>query len=535
MREARLRDWVEALFGRPERSFGEARRRGVRAAIVRGSLVVVAGGSAAAVGLAGVASAEVVCGSTGTPSTAGTTAACAYTASGQDTFTVPAGVTSVDVTAVGAGGGIGANSTELPGLGASVQDAAVPVTAGQVLGVVVGGPGTPGAQSTGGPGGSPGGGGAGGDDPTPDPSSSGGGGGGGGYSGLLDPAQNPLVIAGAGGGSGGDNGRFGGAGDTGQGGGAGGNGNLSTGGGGGTSTGGGSGGVGGFPGGGAGTAGSFLRGGQGGAADGFGSAGGGGGGYYGGGGGGGSDNASGGGGGSSFGVTGLSNEATSAVPASVTIRYTVASPPTCQPVAASTAVGQPVSVQLDCADSTGASLTYAIDSAPSHGSLGSIDQSTGRATYTPSSGYTGRDSFTYHATSSNGSSQTATVSITVTANLADVSAAITGPARAASGSTFTETITVANAGPAAATDVITGLIVPSGLTATNTGGGHISHSVVSWTARSLAPYAAVTYPVTFKVAANVHRRVLIGVVSASTHVNDPRYANNAAATFVTLG
>lgn len=139
MREARLRGRVEALFGRPETSVGEARRRGVRAAIVRGSLVVVASGAAAS--LAGVASAAVVCGS-GTPSTAGTTAACAYTASGQDAFTVPAGVTSVDVTAVGAGGGIGDSASASPGLGASVQDAAVPVTAGQVLGVVVGGPGT---------------------------------------------------------------------------------------------------------------------------------------------------------------------------------------------------------------------------------------------------------------------------------------------------------------------------------------------------------------------------------------------------------
>ena len=535
MREARLRGRVEALFGRPETSVGEARRRGVRAAIVRGSLVVAAGGLAAAVGLAGVASAAVVCGSTGTPSTAGTTAACTYTTSGQDTFTVPAGVTSVDVTAVGAGGGIGGNSNASAGPGASVQDAAVPVTAGQLLGVVVGGPGTPGAQHAGGPGGSPGGGGPGGDYPTPDPTSTGGGGGGGGYSGLLDPAQNPLVIAAGGGGSGGATGNFGGAGDTGQGGGAGGNGDASTGGGGGTSVGGGSGGVGGIPRGGSGTAGSFLQGGQGGAADGGGSGGGGGGGYYGGGGGGGAFNGAGGGGGSSFGVTGLTNEATSAAPASVTIRYTVASPPTCQPVAASTAAGQPVNVQLDCADSTGASLTYAIDSAPSHGTLSSVDQSTGRATYTPSSGYTGSDSFTYHATSSDGTSQTETVTITVTANLADVTVAIIGPAHAAGGSTFTETITVANAGPATATDVITGLIVPSGLTATNTSGGRISHSVISWTVPSLAPSAAVTYTVTFKVAAQIHRRVLIGVVSASTHVRDPRYANNAAATFVTLG
>jgi hypothetical protein len=71
-----------------------------------------------------------------------------------------------------------------------------------------------------------------------------------------------------------------------------------------------------------------------------------------------------------------------------------------------------VPVTLSCADSTGAAVTYRIASGPSHGSLGSIDG--GTVTYTPTGGYTGSDTFTYEATSANGTSAPATATIIVT-------------------------------------------------------------------------------------------------------------------------
>jgi CSLREA domain-containing protein len=88
-------------------------------------------------------------------------------------------------------------------------------------------------------------------------------------------------------------------------------------------------------------------------------------------------------------------------------------PPSCQPVAATTLTGQAVLVQLSCAEPAAAALSYAIDQGPAHGSLGSIDQSGARVLYTPSSGYSGADSFTYHATSINGVTATVTARIAV--------------------------------------------------------------------------------------------------------------------------
>jgi HYR domain len=314
-----------------------------RFAMVAGAATLSAGAAAGTVVTTGTAAqAASSC------TTSGTTTTCTYTGAGTYSFAVPAGVTAVNVKAVGAAGGIGADFGGGAGPGASVQDTAVPVSAyqGQMLTVIVGGVGGAGsiaAQNAtvggGGPGGTPGGGGAGG-------SGVFGAGGGGGYSGLLDLSGTALVIAGGGGGSGFANAApdpfTGGAGDTGSGGGAGQfqftgcpssdpDSSLGCGGGGGTSTAGGTGGAGGtqfrFPqgSGGTGSNGAKLTGGQGAPAnypDNPSTGGGGGGGYFGGGGGGSGDFGGGGGGGSSFGAgPGLTNESTATTAASVTISY----------------------------------------------------------------------------------------------------------------------------------------------------------------------------------------------------------------------
>jgi hypothetical protein len=91
----------------------------------------------------------------------GTTITCTYTGAGTYAFTVPAGVSSLDVTAVGAAGGTTIEENN-SGPGASVEDTAVSVSAGQVLPVIVGGVGANGTRNNGGAGGTPGGGGPGG-------------------------------------------------------------------------------------------------------------------------------------------------------------------------------------------------------------------------------------------------------------------------------------------------------------------------------------------------------------------------------------
>jgi hypothetical protein len=86
--------------------------------------------------------------------------------------------------------------------------------------------------------------------------------------------------------------------------------------------------------------------------------------------------------------------------------------PVCQSASATTPFGKAVNVQLQCSDPGGASVTsYGVVTPPSHGTV-SINAS-GLATYTPASGYSGPDSFTFDATSSHGTGAPATATITV--------------------------------------------------------------------------------------------------------------------------
>lgn len=266
-------------------------------------------------------------------STCPATGSCGFVFTGSEqTFTVPADVFSVHVTAVGAaGGGL------RPGLGGTA-DATIPVTPGETLYVEVGGVGTPSAGGFNG-GGAPG------------TGSTGNDGGGGGASdvrtvacGVATPCSGPslssrLVIAGGGGGSGAQGAQATGiapGGDAGSAGSTGGNATAGVDGGGGGGAGTSSGGAGGpggaGPGGTAGTAGGIgtlgTGGGGGGETAGSGNSvgGGGGGGYFGGGGGGGGgvkvgDQAAGGGGGGGSSLAPGGIVGTSGAAASVTLTY----------------------------------------------------------------------------------------------------------------------------------------------------------------------------------------------------------------------
>ena len=323
----------------------------------------------------------------GTCTTSAGVATCAFASTGaEQTFTVPAGVTQVSVTAVGGSGGGFFNQAA----GAVVQTD-LTVTPGDVLYVEVGG-------NDGGFNG-PGAGGSG---------SCCNGWGGGGASDVRTSARadsgslaSRLVVAGGGGGAGGVASDGGAAGSPGEF--RGGSGGL--GGGAGTATAGGAGGAGGAEGGTSGQPGVLGAGGAGGSGEAGG--GGGGGGFYGGGGGGGASGSGscsscggGGGGGSSYpaaDVTGLNGTGTP----SVTISYT---PPNTAPVA----VGDSSSTDEDTAltvaapgvlgndsDVDGDALTAVLVSGPAHGTL--TLNANGSFTYTPAANYNGPDSFTYKA------------------------------------------------------------------------------------------------------------------------------------------
>jgi len=71
------------------------------------------------------------------------------------------------------------------------------------------------------------------------------------------------------------------------------------------------------------------------------------------------------------------------------------------------------SINLDATDKDGDSLTYSLTSSPKQGSISSFDKNTGTVVYTPKSGYTGSDGFTFTANDKSSTSNSAKVSINV--------------------------------------------------------------------------------------------------------------------------
>jgi hypothetical protein len=108
-----------------------------------------------------------------------------------------------------------------------------------------------------------------------------------------------------------------------------------------------------------------------------------------------------------MGTTGLASLSTAP-----SVEITPVPPPTCQNVTSSTPYRHTVTVQLKCTEFASQPLTYAIVTAPAHGKV-SGDVAGGRVTYTPAAGFSGQDSFTYAASSTNGTSSAVTVSIVV--------------------------------------------------------------------------------------------------------------------------
>jgi DNA-binding beta-propeller fold protein YncE len=92
--------------------------------------------------------------------------------------------------------------------------------------------------------------------------------------------------------------------------------------------------------------------------------------------------------------------------------------PTCTAQQSDTAVsGIGKSLTLSCTDADGQPVSYAIVAGPAHGTLSGLNTATGAVTYTPS-GYAGSDSFTFQASSVNGTSAPATVTIKDSPNCA---------------------------------------------------------------------------------------------------------------------
>jgi serine protease len=111
-------------------------------------------------------------------------------------------------------------------------------------------------------------------------------------------------------------------------------------------------------------------------------------------------------------VTGtVSNTATE----SETVTSTVNHAPVASNGSVTTTTGTAVNGTLSASDQDGNALTFSVVTAPAHGTVTITNASTGAFTYTPASGYSGSDSFTFKANDGQVDSNTATESVTVNA------------------------------------------------------------------------------------------------------------------------
>ncbi len=93
----------------------------------------------------------------------------------------------------------------------------------------------------------------------------------------------------------------------------------------------------------------------------------------------------------------------------------------------STGVDKPVDITLGASDTDGDALTYSLVDLPANGSVLS-DDGDRYVTYSPDSGFSGQDSFSFVATDGLADSNTATVTVDVSGNLVDIVSVSTGKA-----------------------------------------------------------------------------------------------------------
>jgi uncharacterized repeat protein (TIGR01451 family) len=152
----------------------------------------------------------------------------------------------------------------------------------------------------------------------------------------------------------------------------------------------------------------------------------------------------------------------------------------------------------------------------------SVDASTGEVTGTPPAGTT---SFSYTVTATNVAGEATagpfTVTVTKASTNANISAVLHCPASMTAGGTGTCTLTVANAGPATASNVNAAIVLPSALSETSCSSGCARHgNVYTWTQASLGDGASAQFSITVK-ASRAGLATVLAVAASQSPDHEP--------------
>ncbi len=163
----------------------------------------------------------------------------------------------------------------------------------------------------------------------------------------------------------------------------------------------------------------------------------------------------------------------------------------------------------------------------------SVDASTGEVTGTPPAG---TSTFSYKVTATNVAGVVTAGPFTVTvakpSSDADISAMLSCPASMTVGGTGTCTLTVANAGPATASQVAAGILLPAALSEISCTSGCARHAnALTWTLTSLASGASAKFAITVKASAKGNVLVLAAAASQNP---DPHPLNNISIRQITI-
>ncbi len=198
--------------------------------------------------------------------------------------------------------------------------------------------------------------------------------------------------------------------------------------------------------------------------------------------------------------------------------------------------GQAVTYTATVSPAGGGSVTFNDGGTPVTGCAARSLDSGGQATCQVTYATTGSHAITavYSGDKASAGSTSAVLTQGVVVDRADLKVKLSMPSKAADGAIVTQTVTVTNQGPAAASTEVTALNEPSELAVIDADGALVRGPLLTWSMASLAPGASKTFTVTVQVGARDHDTVTVDAGALSV-TPDPNMLNNLAAGQIRLG